>query len=125
MLILASYASLLVQLEHKKGRNAVKGKSVADLELPRKVKAVKKMEYRRTEWSPPPAGWVAMSVDGSVGICDVGAGTGAVFRDSEGHYIASCCKFIPTCTDAFEAELLQVREEIHAEHILLCQFRSK
>ena len=65
---LASYASSLVQLEHKDGRDAVKGKSVADLELPRKVKAVKEMEYRRTEWSPPPAGWVAMSVDGRLAL---------------------------------------------------------
>jgi hypothetical protein len=61
-------------------------------------------------WLKPPAGWVKLTIDGSFRTEDGTAGVGMVLRDEVGTVIFSACRFLPSCAEAFEAELLACSE---------------
>ena len=63
-------------------------------------------------WALPPAGWTALSVDGSLCAHDETAGAGMVLRDAAGAIIFSSCRELRSCTSPLEAELEACREGI-------------
>ena len=63
-------------------------------------------------WALPPAGWTALSVDGSLCMHDETAGAGMVSWDSAGVIIFSSCIELRSCTSPLEAELEACREGI-------------
>jgi ribonuclease HI len=72
-------------------------------------------------WSPPPAGWAKLSIDGSFKAEDGTAGCGMMLRGDAGQIIFSACRFLPRCVEAVEAELWACREglELAMEHSML------
>ena len=69
-------------------------------------------------WLRPPSGWVKLSIDGSFRKEDGTAGIGMVLRDEFGAVIFSACRFLPSCEEALEAELLSCSEglELALQH---------
>ena len=64
------------------------------------------------KWSPPPANWTKLNVDGSFSHDDGRAGTGMVLRDQEGAIIFSACRSLWSCPDPLHAELAGCMEGI-------------
>lgn len=62
-------------------------------------------------WTPPPAGWVKLNVDGSYHPDSRTGGIGMVLRDDTGGIIFSSCRYLFTCASPLiEAELATCRE---------------
>ena len=59
-------------------------------------------------WAPPVAGRVKLNTDGSVlnGV----AGTGMILRDHVGNIIFSSCRYLFSCNDMLETEIMGIRE---------------
>ena len=56
-------------------------------------------------WPPPPANWVALSVDGSYYATNGKAGSSMVLRSSDGNIIFASCRHLFHCSEALEAEI--------------------
>jgi ribonuclease HI len=63
-------------------------------------------------WVKPLAGWVKLTIGGSFRSEDGTVGTGMVLRDETGQVIFSACRFINSCAEALEAELLACSEDL-------------
>ena len=69
-------------------------------------------------WPRPPAGVLALSVDGSYNGSDGSAGSGMILRDDKGGVIFAAYRKIFNCNEALEAELQAMAEgfKLAAEH---------
>ena len=56
-------------------------------------------------WPPPPANWVALSVDGSFSAHDGKVGSGMILRRDDGSVIFAAYRVIFNCNEALEAEI--------------------
>ncbi|KAI4989313.1 hypothetical protein ZWY2020_036630 [Hordeum vulgare] len=80
----------------------------------------------RLPWPPPPAGMVALSVDGSYCATDGSAGSGMILRTRTGEVIFAAYRKLFHCNDALQAELHVVLEGIkltteHSEATIMVQ----
>ena len=56
-------------------------------------------------WPPPPANWVALSINGSFSAHDGKAGAGMILRRDDGFIIFVAYHVIFNCNEALEAEI--------------------
>jgi hypothetical protein len=103
---LCSYMDSLMCLNQPDGRDLEKGKSVVGLQ---ELQA-KNVVVKNTTWPKPATGWVAITVDGSFLQFNGSAGIGCIVRDHTGAVLMTACKAYENLTDAYEAELLAVKE---------------
>ena len=67
-------------------------------------------------WSPPPAGWAKLNVDGSYSHEDGSAGSGMVLRGHDGAILFSACRSLWSCPDPLHAELAGCMEGLALAH---------
>lgn len=65
-----------------------------------------------TTWEAPPADWAKVNVDDAFSETTGTASIGVVVRDSQGKVLLSAWRFLPTCSDAEEAEILACKEGV-------------
>jgi ribonuclease HI len=104
---LCSYMDSLMFLRQGDGRDIEKGKNVVGLQ--NHVQAKQQM-VKCPPWPKPAAGWIAITVDGSFLQSDGSAGIGCIVRDHTGSVLMAACKAYANLTEAYEAELLAVKE---------------
>ena len=101
-LFLSSYMQSLQIIKRKTTEEIIKGKFPLGSVQASKVSSAKHPDQ---PWPPPPANWVALSVDGSYSEADGKAGAGMVLRSSDGNIIFSSCRHLFHCSEALEAEI--------------------
>ena len=110
-IFLQSYVNSLEQVAVADERDIVKGKAVVGATVKKQVRTTVK-ETGVNCWPRPPSGWLSVSVDGSYDMSDKVAGVAAVIRDSAGDFVLASCCYYDHCGDAFEVELLALRDGI-------------
>lgn len=105
-MFLCSYFTSVCNVQLLTTEQILKGKTpVHALVQPKNVK----VRPPDPPWSPPPAGWMALSVDGSFSAADRSAGAGMILRDERGAVIFASCQLLFYCNNALEAEIQALR----------------
>lgn len=105
MRFLESYISTLLQISHNPNANLQKGKQNICLfkQNPTPYQSVHSVPLH---WEKPPAGWMKLNIDGSFQAEDENGGVGMILRNWSGEVIFSSCRFLNSCREALESELL-------------------
>lgn len=98
---LCSYSSSVCNMKHLSVEQIIKGKFT--IEEVAMVNVV--MPPPAPPWTPPPADWLALSVDGSFFPEDGSTEAGMIFWNSTGEMIFASCQLLFYCNGAFEAEI--------------------
>ena len=110
---LQSYVTSLLGIQQYPQGDWDKGKMTIQQEgAEQPISQVGGVPRRAHKWSPPPANWTKLNVDGSFSHDDGRAGTGMVLRDQEGAIIFSVCHSLWSCPDPLHAELAGCMEGI-------------
>jgi ribonuclease HI len=115
---LCSYTRTLRDIKVMSTDQVLKGKQPLIYSTPQMRSVSIRKELPAIPWVKPLAGWVKLTIDGSFRSEDGTAGTGMVLRDETGQVIFSACRFINSCAEALEAELLACSEglELAIQH---------
>ena len=86
----------------------IKGKMVSHSHFPHMAACKNIGVTPSCPWFPPEPGRVKLNTDGSVAKGTAGAGM--ILRDHAGSIIFNSCRYLFTCEDALEAEILALKE---------------
>lgn len=103
---LSSYICSLLSLQANPNGDHVKGKMVTVPQYERRALShAGEVVKKRQGWDAPPAGWAALSIDGSFSEKDDTTRAGMVLRDDRGAIIYSSCRELRRCMSPLESEL--------------------
>jgi hypothetical protein len=106
---LCGYLKLLRNIQGSPTDQILRGKQpVLDISTPPVVNHV--VVPPDIPWSRPSSGWVKLTIDGSFKLEDGHGGTGMILRNETGQIVFLACRFMHSCTEALEAELLACLE---------------